>query len=803
MEQKIQNDPFPGLEDLMANWKLPPFKKGSARRRFREINENLLQLIKNTPPPCFLLGSVLDFMDRVNEASILNEKLTFQDFEFFLNQYADLDEEENRKVRGQVVGKYLPRQAFQNLFPIGMNRVFAGSHFVAAHLAPDVDTMVASFIGWLDAFAARVSEGMHYWCLPGGPPQSPTSQIFKDFLNPAFFDLAARQTATLSVGARDLVHQQGLQKEAGAVSINTIDHGVNEKSVVSVDEAGHYRGDWRSSDVESVRQVALLFKSCLRWFENTVQGGLITLFAKEKVSAADVTHFTHSLFQIRMETCEPIKELSSSEKKNLQRFFQDVLALPNGMQASFEELAQQKFPALAHFQVRLNALDKADFNHRPSLFKDLGTVIHALDKAIDTMRTYIERLDVSLAIKDKVLETPPLYITLKSDVEEIRTKMGTHDSLTVLVPEENGAFFPVGIVRREDLQKPFLGTVSFRDFCNLEEVKMAPYLAVVSVIDHHKTSLQTVLAPFALIGDAQSSNTLVAEQAFRHIDRVQEAPYYVHAEREKLDYFLFLHAILDDTDLLTKVTTLDIEIVMDLLNRLKRLTGSSHPPLSLQGISYGPSFTEQASQRILRDPDMYALYSQLHRSRQEEMEKGLKMALKGDSLSLFQDTKEQNRCCRIGQIKLFPSLLPLFDRAHEAIQTLWQKKVEDIYKRRPEMDLHLMMVSTIPTADELFKGDASPTPHLDELWVWIPPTQLAQEHLSSFLNQFRASQGGRIDFHLVLKGHSGPLEETFARNWPTLPPQREDGHEQIAILRYKAGSLNSRKAMISPYLPKT
>ena len=43
---------------------------------------------------------------------------------------------------------------------------------------------------------------------------------------------------------------------------------------------------------------------------------------------------------------------------------------------------------------------------------------------------------------------------------------------------------------------------------------MAPYLEVISVVDHHKSSLKTPSVPTALIGDTQSCNVLIAEQAF-------------------------------------------------------------------------------------------------------------------------------------------------------------------------------------------------------------------------------------------------------------------------------------------------
>lgn len=45
------------------------------------------------------------------------------------------------------------------------------------------------------------------------------------------------------------------------------------------------------------------------------------------------------------------------------------------------------------------------------------------------------------------------------------------------------------------------------------------YLEVISVIDHHKTTLMTDMPPRAVISDAQSSNALVAQMAFQINDQ--------------------------------------------------------------------------------------------------------------------------------------------------------------------------------------------------------------------------------------------------------------------------------------------
>ncbi len=147
------------------------------------------------------------------------------------------------------------------------------------------------------------------------------------------------------------------------------------------------------------------------------------------------------------------------------------------------------------------------------------------------------------------------------------------------------------------------------------------YLEIISVIDHHKSTLATSSAPFAIISDAQSCNTLVAKQAFLINDRrsllnqtqkgieqqiaehiSSDSPqstrltqnllqrrmiaktagkFFVHPEREFIEYLHFLYAIIDDTDLLSKVTPMDVECVAQLLNRMKSIASGRICELSL------------------------------------------------------------------------------------------------------------------------------------------------------------------------------------------------------------------------------
>ena len=614
----------------------------------------------------------------------------------------------------------------------------------------------------MDAFGARVGTGLHLWCLPGGPPDSPITSVVRELFGEGLFRYVARTTPTLSLTAMDLVSQKRLTKELGHTVVSTIDHGPDEKAIILVNEQGHYLGDWRSSDVETVRQIIILFKSCLHWFENNLHTNLISLFAKEDLSIKDLSAFNASIFDIRIKDCEPAQDFNENQKQVLNDFFIKVLGVKKGLEGTFRDLNEAldrlSLDGMLSFQKEVEALPSSNIfertgqlkESRPKIFNYLKELIKHLDEAIFTVRNYVERLDIVLSIKYKVLGFPYVYITLRSDVDEMRQKMQNYDFLTVVIHEQDGSLFPVGIVREKDLRKNELGTVTLRDFCNYEEVRMASYLEVISIIDHHKSSIKTLSVPTALIGDAQSCNVLIAEQAFAINDKYslgglstemieaqiqqissnlktanemrilkrllqrrmiahQKLPFFIHPGREFQEYLCFLHAILDDTDLLTKVSNRDLECVAQLLNRLKSLTmGKEVEIVNFDDIPRDKAFIKTASRRILQQEDMYSFYKKTYSFREKEVEANLELCRKGQDSTIFVDAKEQNGCARVGQTKLFTSNFSLFLKHAQEIRQVWLDKSFEIYQEKPEIDLHLHMISTIASADEVYKSQIGP-----------------------------------------------------------------------------------------------
>jgi hypothetical protein len=852
---------FEDLSRFFKEFQSKEFHRLNDKQKGERINHVLYELIEKTRAPCFLLPAVIDFIEQVNTLKIL-ESYAFFHFELWLNQFSFLSEEENYDVRAKIAGKKIPREEYQLLFPIGMGKVYPGSHFVTAHGSPDLDTTIASFWGWVDAFATRVAEGLHLWNVPGG---APTSQIeigllFTKIFGEGVFHLLAKTRTTLALSGIDLMTQKGLVRKQTSESTQMIDHERAENAIVLVDEQGYYLGDWRNFDVEGVRQVIMMLNTCLRWFENHLHLKLIALFAKEELSLKDLPSFVSAVFLIKLGGCQPAKEFSERQRKYVQDYLTKVLGVKKGLDSTLEEFAKgmkdlglfdfQEFVELVESMHKSSLFDHSGFliENRPRIFHYLEKIIKGVDNAIQSVRSFVERLDVALSIKTHVFGYSPQYVSYRADVDEIKSKMGNYPYLSVTTTDKDGRLIPLGVVHAHDLYKPLLGTVTLRDFCNREETKIPSYFEVISVIDHHKSSLQTSSAPLVLISDSQSSNVLCAEMAFEINDRFSTGgmeqeqiekqivvvnkdlsssenkrvmkrllqrqlasekgkDFFIDKRREFIEYLHFLYGIFDDTDLLTKVSQRDIDCVAKLINRLKSLMLQKEVEvISFSDIPRDKEFVRNAAMRILQNPDVYSLYRKIYLAKEDAVESNIVLCAKGHPSTLFIDTKEQNGYARVGQTKMFSRNYQTFAKHVAAIRKRWYDHALDFFRERKEVDLHLQMVSTIAGAEDLFAGAEGEYKHLDELWIWIPFTEQSIEHLKGFLNAFRA-------FPQVQKNKSSveffgdkakEYEQIFTESFLPLPKKIVPGKGAlpIAVLKYKAGSINSRKAMISPCLSK-
>ena len=841
----------------IAQFKTDDFKNLNAYDKHAKVNLYLTELIQEAPKPSFLLGAVVGFIDQICSENII-PTFNFQSYELWLNQFSGLTPDENLEIRAMIMGKNVPRDAYQVFFPIGMGKTFDGSHFVTAHASPDLDTTVASFWGWVDAFAARVGKGLHIWNVPGGSPtaQVEIDQLFFKIFGENVFSRLAKTGLSLTLNSYDLMTQQGLMKKQLSEPALSLDHERNQNAIVLIDSEGYYIGDWRNIDVEGVRQVIMSLYTCLNWFENTLHVRLISLFAKKDLKLDDVPAFMQEVVNSKISDCDPVREFTPRQKKSLQDYFEKVLGITSGLDVTFQDLAKafedKKF---AHFENFTSAIKKCmgtDLfdkdgklkEDRPLIFSHLESVVKELEASMRSIQSYVEKLQAAFQIKTDVFGFKPSYLSHRDELAEIKAKMANYPYLTVNYLGDKGKHVPVGIIPSTTLRKSTLGTVTLRDFSNREETSIPPYLEVISVIDHHKTELTTKAPPMLLICDAQSCNALVAELAFQINDKyslggmtpdsiasqlkdlsekdqtaqtlrlkrrllqrqmaaLSNQSTYIDPIREYLEYLQFLHAILDDTDLLTKISQRDVHITAELLNRLKSLMlGREVETVHFDDIPHDANYTKECAKRLLVSPDLYALYSKIYKQREVHVDAEIDHLAKGEPSILFEDTKIQNNCARIGQTKIFSDNYPTLAKHVDSLRSTWLENAQIVYKEHPAILLHMQMITTIASAEELFSGKELAYDHQDELWVWIPGDGLSISHLKAFLTSFRTStQAPNIKEIEFLGSNAAELSQIFTESFLPVPHKTTDKNFPIAVIHYTAGTLNSRKAMISPYLP--
>ena len=825
----------------------------------QKVNETLLKLIEDASST-FLLREVTHFIELIIDEGVL-DKYNIYIFELWLNQFSEVTDEQNYALRAKIVGKSLPRAEYQEMFPIGMGKVYPGTHIVTAHGSPDIDTIVASFWGYLDAFAARVGDGIHVWNVPGGPPSSfvELKLLFTDVFGDRVFKSLARKRTSLSLSSYDLVTQKGLVKKTPNDQIFEFTHQRLQSSVIIVDDEGRFVGDWRSVDVEGVRHVVNLFNTHLRFLEYFFQVKLISLFTKPDLKRDDFKGVIDKIYKYQFKMFDPSKELTQHQFDHLNDYMKKVLFLSNGIGSSFEEFMQvmekQEVSDFNDYHSALRELYLDDLfdpegqiiEDRPLIFARLERVVTSLSLALRKVRTYVDSLSVGFRIKEKVLGHKPTFLGHRSDIVEIKAKMESYPYLTVNYTSPTGDMHPLGVIYSSDLRKGVLGTVSLRDFSNHDETKVPSYLEVISVIDHHKTNLSTATPSRVMVADVQSVNVLVAEMSFRVNDRFsfgamtlpqvdaqlkildseKDTPQIlrlkrrllmrksnmlchktsrVNPEREKLEYLHFLYAIFDDTDLLTKMTITDVKCVTSLLNRLKSLDVSEESEvIAFDDMDESAhNFVKQASKKLLQHKELHSLYNKVYSERERVITEQLDNCSDWNKSPFFEDTKVQNGCARVGQKKVFAKNVPYLKKHSAQVLKSWFDQSTNFEANNPEVDLHMLMISTISSAEELFKGEEVTYDHQDELWVYMPSTDVAIQHLKLFLSSFSKSpnlclDGLRVEF---LGNNEQELSTIFTESFVECEFEFNKFDIPIAIIHYKAGSINSRKSMIAPHLPK-
>jgi predicted esterase YcpF (UPF0227 family) len=807
-------------------------QKMSSFEKHRFVGNILLEEIKASPAEAFIFPAIVDFITKVR-ASIL-PTYTFNSFEIFLDNYSNLSDKEALYLRGKVVGRFIPRSEYQAFFPIGMGGTFKGSHFSVAHFSPDVDTVIASFHGFLDAFAAKVGTGIHYWQVPSGPPAESIEieNLFFKALGKNVFDVCVKTSRNLFITSLDLVSQDNLVvKKLSDRSIG-IEHQRMQNSVIVTTDKGEYYADWRAIDFDEVRMVINHFVMALRSFEKSLYLTAIEFLLKK-------VNFQDKASEIMDRKISTFFNKDSQNELSIQRqdlFLKEVLGHSAGISSSVKDFLSK------------TALFKDLYRHLQSIEKDTQVEkgLQLLHKAFEGYFTHLDTLEIAVAVKRKVLKISPVTVSHLDDYETVVEKMGTFSHLTV-VHEEKDCLTPLGVIHAKDLKKESLATVSIRDFSNSDEMNKADYIDIISCIDHHKSELKTKSPSRMIVSDAQSSNSIIARmnmtinekyctggytpkdvsEQIKDLKGELEAPsgmrimkrllskkealmkkamHFVSKDKVFLDYYHFLFAILDDTDLLTKVTAYDVYVVRDLLNKMKSLMLNREVEIvdfdNLDAESN--EFAQNAAKKLLQTHDLYSLYNANYSKRELKIDEMLKKATSTMEEPFFQDTKVLSKHAQIGQCKLFSSNHATFMKKRSDIQKHWLKRCAGAASKNSDLSLFVFMVSTIDSAEDLFAGASVIGSDIkDEIWITCGDGDRSSfEKAKKFLFNLLKSPKvfpQKVDLHLY--GKLADLKEATAKISGRINISTSvKGKIPIAELLVDLKSLKSRKSDIAPYL---
>ncbi len=831
------------------------FKNLSVLDKHEKVNRLLYEEIKNSKDGLFLLPKIVSYISRIR--SLLHQ-YNLSSFEFWLNNYLEIDESKKMKIRGKIVGKWIPRDEYQKFFPIGERKIYNGSHYSCAHYAPDIDTTVASFNCYLSAFAVKIGSGMHYWQLPGGPPKESVEVefLFYKAFGKDVFNILAKTSRKLSISALDLLTQKNIIKKNLTDLSYDIDHDRDKKSVILVNDNDLYVGDWRDIDVDKIRSIVSRFVLMLTEYQNHLHVGLVSLFASMSLSKLDVDRFVKEILNNRISDCRLGVEFSNQQRNHLDKFLKNVLNVPSGYWCTFNEFidSQESMFEFLKLKEALCDLTHEDLYYengeitekREVIFSYLEKVLVVNGNVFKNFFHYVDSLKVALKIKQNVLGLDVHYLSHLSEYDEIVGEMGNYSHMTVIY-KDNDDLYPLGVIHASDLTKKTLATSSWNDFSNPGESDSYQYVEVISFLDHHKSQISTSRPSTIVVSDAQSSNSILARFTMEINDKfssgqldlqsidyqinnlltklncqsnirilqrllqkkkalLEKSDYFVSYDREVLEYMQFLCAILDDTDLLTKTTNYDVEVVKDLLNKLKSLMLKQEVEIvNFDNMDCcDENYVQLASKKLLQTNELYSIYKIICAAKENATENLIKNTAKGGETSFFQDTKILgNTKASVGQIKLFANNRKSFAKRATEIRKIWVDRCKNIYEENSDIKLHIFMVSTISSADELFENLPCQSVYKDEIWLWICQEDRKGEHqLSSFVKDFVLSDKMVYQNIKILFGEKSSIykkifKESIHRCYDEEVIKSEPN---MTIIFIDQKSITSRKSDISPFL---
>lgn len=751
---------------------------------------SLTKFLMEHPSPCFLLHEVVKQLEGKYAEGV---QLSIADYEYYLKHQSNLTKEEQMVLRQKIMGRKGPKEMAQTLFPVAASGKLPGSIVVTAHMSPDIDTVVSSFNGWMDAFEMDVAENLHRWNVPNDPKEIlEVKLLFINHFGPHFFSILADNRSALTLTALDLATTQGLKMHH--LEDRTLDVSLEESkhACCVVDEEGNFIGGWLAEDVEKVRVVIDGLNHCIRWLQNAFFQALVSKGGN-----------TQALLEKKIEELEPYKEFSAVRRKHLDVFLSKVLDVSQGV-----------FATVKDFLNILESKSKFGFNpfleaikgHKKGETDDLEKLFNLLSDPFKKLRSHLDTFRIALLVKEKVYNESKMSVHPHTALEEIHLRI--QDRSAIFVTRERKV---EGVIYASRLRNPTQGSVVLRDFSNPNEIGIPRYMEIVSVLDHHKSEIKTFRVATIHTMDVQSSNVIGAKIAFdfnkklvtsnpsdkeldemlisgaqlthdkrelRIMERVLEERIaramqlgWCASQRELSDYRMFLYAILDDTDLLSKKTHLDHQVVVELVNRL----------VSLEQNKITEVIDPTSSKPLIQNPELYRYYKTVYSLKEEDVENRLK------SLKIFNDTKKQGGAL-VSQLKVYPNNIATLTKNYAAVAKTW-------YEFKTEQPLKILMLTTVEGAEDLFKGVKPKQDHKDEIWISSQDTDEGRTQISYFLMMFFQLQAKKQIEASMPKNTRAIFEEVVGNQVEI----KEHLHPWI-ILKFEAGSITSRKKDISPCL---
>ena len=797
------------------------------------VHKTLFDLIFESKNNDFLLSCVVDYCARIDCLAVIESNVSINSFEHWLNIYFEnnyIDEEQVMLVRGKIVGKYIPRRDYFNSFPIYGNRLFRGSHHVTAHKNPDVDTIIASFVSWMDSFSCRLTSNLHYWNVPMGEPSELNAYFLKKFFGKYVFSRLVRRRLKIMNMAIDLATTENMKIIDCKKDLRTIDVDDGQTMII-IDKDGFYLGNWYKNDV---RLVDNIYSALVQQFQRFTENFSFVYTQENFENFVNSTKETLLFSCSNTIQCDTVKNLlfevfsiSDLEKISLASFFELIYLIdcPN-IERAYE--AYQKFlENLVVYETQ------EDFNKDFLLFhKQTHTLIK---EALSSVIAHMNTLENALKIKKNILGLKEQAISHKTPSNEILAHLQHGDAITVYYPHKDKKM-PVGIIPKRLLLGDSHGWVSFRDFSNYNEIDLESNIKLISIVDHHYMDIKTDSCINVNLAEVQSTNTLLAEMALninkkysthgltiaeiesneKEIAKMSEGyektvlqrqvftikstfetktKYWVNVERELQEYYLFLVAILDDTDFMSKVSRRDLNVIRSLINKINVITTKNLRKNIFFDKTRDVS-KELEKEELLQHPILKELCDDIYNYREKILNERIKSL---DSEKIFEDCKEQKFSYLISQSKLLGNNYETFKKKRLDLMNIWIDFIDQHALK--EKAFALQMNSTIKVPYEIrVRYDGQ-----DEIWIYSNTEKVenlvALKHfLASFYHKVMDSNNQLVG--CFIEGEKKVFDSISSRISliPWQFQENNDLNNSLIVLKFDRATVNSRKKQITPYL---